>query len=159
MNFSMYSLMSSWMSALESPNICSASVLASSVLPTPVGPSNAKRADGPARVLQIGARAAQGLADGDDGFVLADDDFSHLAFDGEQSLHFVLLHALERDAGPLGDDVQDVLLVHDDALFFARGAPVVEQGLQFFLRLLFLVAHRGGAFEVLLLDGAFLLAS
>jgi hypothetical protein len=38
---SMYSLMSSWMSAFESPNIDSASDFASNVLPTPVGPSSA----------------------------------------------------------------------------------------------------------------------
>ena len=40
MNFSMYSLMSRETSAFESPNICSAMVLARRVLPTPVGPSN-----------------------------------------------------------------------------------------------------------------------
>ena len=39
-----------------------------------------KCADGPARVFQIRARAAQRLANGGDGFALADDDFFHLVF-------------------------------------------------------------------------------
>ena len=39
----MYSLMSIWISASSSPNMNSASALASSVLPTPVGPAKMKQ--------------------------------------------------------------------------------------------------------------------
>ncbi len=39
----MYSLMSIWISASSSPNMNSARALASSVLPTPVGPANTKQ--------------------------------------------------------------------------------------------------------------------
>ena len=41
-NFSMYSDMSIWMSASESPNMNSASERARKVLPTPVGPRKMK---------------------------------------------------------------------------------------------------------------------
>ena len=57
--FSMYSLMSSWMSASSSSKRNSASVLASSVLPTPVGPRKMNDPPGrfgsfrPARVRRI----------------------------------------------------------------------------------------------------------
>ena len=39
----MYSLMSIWISASSSPNMNSASALANSVLPTPVGPAKTKQ--------------------------------------------------------------------------------------------------------------------
>ncbi len=55
----MYSLMSSWMSELSSPKSNSARALASSVLPTPVGPRKMNDPEGrfgsfrPARVRRI----------------------------------------------------------------------------------------------------------
>ena len=54
--------------------------------------------------------------------------------------------------------MQNLLFVHHDALFVALRAPFLEQGFQFFLGLLFLVAHLGRALEILVLDGLFLLA-
>ena len=114
-------------------------------------------ADGPARVLQIRARPAQRLANGGNRLVLADDDLLHFLLDGQQPLHLALLHPLQRNARPFGDDVQNVLFVHDHVLFLARGAPIAQVGLQFFLGLLFLVAHLRRPFEILVLDGAFLL--
>ena len=54
--------------------------------------------------------------------------------------------------------MQDVVFVDFDALFFAGGAPFVQNGFELFLGLLFLVAHGGGAFEILVLDRAFFLA-
>ena len=53
--------------------------------------------------------------------------------------------------------MQNVFFVHLDAFFLAAGAPFLQDGFQFFLGLLFLVAHGGGAFEILVLDGALFL--
>ena len=104
------------------------------------------------RVFQIRARTAQRLADGGNGFALADDDFFHFVFDREQPRHFVLPHALERHARPFGDDVQNILLADDDAFFLALRAPFLQKIFELVLRLLFLVAHLRRAFEILILD-------
>ena len=69
----MYSLMSIWMSASRSPNMNSASVLREEGLADAGRAEENERADRAARILEIRARAAQRLADGDDRFVLADD--------------------------------------------------------------------------------------
>ena len=126
-------------------------------MPTPVGPSRAKVPIGPAGILEVGPGPAQGFAECGHGFALADHDLAHLLLNLEQALHFTLFHALERNARPLGDHVEDVFLVHFDALFLAGGAPFLQDGFQLFLGLLFLVAHGGGALEILVLDGPFLL--
>ena len=70
-------------------------------------------------------------------------------------MSFVLFHAYERNTGPFGDDVKNVFFVDLDALFFAAGAPGGEDSFLLFFGLLFLVAHGGGTFEVLLFDGLF----
>ena len=54
--------------------------------------------------------------------------------------------------------MQNILLVHDDGFFLTLRAPVSQGGFQFFLRLLFLVAHLRRAFEILILDRALLFA-
>ena len=64
--------MSSRIIARSSSNRHSASALASSVLPTPVGPRKRKRADRTVRVLQAGPGPAHGRRDGADRLVLAD---------------------------------------------------------------------------------------
>ncbi len=64
----------------------------------------------------------------------------------------MLFHAGERDARPLGDDVQDVFLADKNFLFIAAGAPVVEDFFEFVLGFLFGVAQGGGFFEILGLD-------
>src|SRR4029450_353048 len=75
--FSMYSLMSKRMNSLPRRN---ASCLASSVLPTPVGPVNRKHPAGrsgcasPARERGPGARRLERLRDGMHRFVLSEDD-------------------------------------------------------------------------------------
>jgi hypothetical protein len=71
---------------------------------------------------------------------------------------FAFLHALERNARPLGNHLQNIFLAHRDALFFAAGAPAGQHGVELFLGVLFLVAHGGGAFKILVLDGPLLLA-
>ena len=69
----MYSDMSIWMSASESPNMNSASVLREEGLADAGRSEENERADRAARIFQIRARTAQRLADRDDRFVLADD--------------------------------------------------------------------------------------
>ncbi len=49
-----------------------------------------------------------------------------------------------------------VLIVDEHAFLVAGGAPGFQDGFEFFLRLLLLVAHGGGAFEILLFDRLFL---
>ena len=120
------------------------------------GPKEGKGADWPARIFEISARTAERFANGGDGFVLPDDHTGHLIFHGEQALSFVLFHPLERNAGPFGHDVQNVLFVDFDALFFAAGAPGGQNSFLLFFGLLFLIAHGCSAFEVLLFDGLFL---
>ena len=66
-----------------------------------------------------------------------------------------MLHAFERDTRPFGDDVHDVVLVHFHPLFFAGCLPRAQERFQFFLGLLFLVAHRRSAFKVLFFNRAF----
>ncbi len=149
--------MSNWMRALESPNNVSARVLASKVLPTPVGPSKAKVPMGRRGSFKSARERRRALhkAPTASFWPMIMRDIS--CFERKQALGFAFLHALEGDAGPFGDDVQNVLLAHGDALFLAAGAPGGQDGFEFFLGLLFLVAHGGGAFEILVLDGPLLL--
>ena len=81
----MYSLMSIWMSASSSPNMNSASALASNVLPTPRGPEEQEAADRPMRIFQTAAAAADRLADRLDRLVLADDALVQLVLHLEQA--------------------------------------------------------------------------
>ena len=101
----------------------SASALASSVLPVPVGPRKRNDPVGPVRVGDAGARAAYGVADRGDGLALPDqalaDDRLHL----EQLGGLALQHLAGRDAGPRLDDVGDLLgtdLLADERLEVAQ---------------------------------------
>ncbi len=74
-------------------------------------------------------------------------------FQPQQPRAFLFGQLGHRYAGPHGNDVGDIsgqnLAAHMGALF----GPIVFPGFQLFLGLLFLVAHPGGAFKVLLVDG------
>ena len=72
-NFSMYSLMSTRISASGSSKRNLAMTRASSVLPTPGRPEEDEGADRPARVAQAGPVAADRLGDRRDRLLLADD--------------------------------------------------------------------------------------
>ena len=106
--FSMYSLMSMRMMACSSSNMNSASALASSVLPTPVGPRNRNEPIGrfgscsPARARRTASDTAT------QGFLLADHALAQCVFHGEQLLALALQHLLDRHAGPAGDDRGDL---------------------------------------------------
>ena len=131
----------------SSSNRACASALASSVLPTPVGPRNRKLPMGrfgfamPARERRI--------ASGDllHGLVLADDPLMQRVRQAEQLLAFAFDELGDRDAGPAGDDVRN---------FFFRYAVTKQAGfflcfgqLFFFLQLLL----QGGQLAVLQLTG------
>eukprot|EP00967_Tisochrysis_lutea_P143822 scaffold267624_cov22-Tisochrysis_lutea.AAC.2 len=85
----------------------SASALANSVLPTPVGPR--KRSDA------AGARALDRLSDRLDRLLLARDTSTQPIAQLEDFLSLGAQHLLERHAGPLRDDSRNVLLAHSGA--------------------------------------------
>ena len=103
--------------AASSPKSASASVRASSVLPTPVGPRNRKQPIGRFGVRESGPRAADGLGDRLDGLVLPDDPLVQLLLEAHEPLALLLGELGDRDAGGPGDDLGYVLGRHlGDAL-------------------------------------------
>ena len=86
----MNSLMSILMSASSLPNMNSASALASSVFPTPVGPRKMNEPIGRFGILEPGARAADGLGDDLDRLLLADDPAVERLLHVEQPLGLLL---------------------------------------------------------------------
>ena len=104
----MYSDMSRRTIAASSSNRNSASALASSVLPTPVGPRKMNDPIGRPGSPQARARALDRQAHPLDGVVLADDPAAQPILDAEQLLPLALEHARDRDAGPVGDHARDV---------------------------------------------------
>ena len=76
------------------------------------GPHEDEAADRPVRVLDAGPRAAHGVGHDGNGLVLADHAHAETVFHVEQLLHLAFQHPAHRDAGPLGNDLRHVLLVH-----------------------------------------------
>ena len=93
--------------ACASSNRNSASALVSSVLPTPVGPRNRKRAERPVRVLQArrarGARRSTRPRPHRPGRSRACRSSASIV---EQFLALALHHPVDRDAGPARDDAR-----------------------------------------------------
>jgi hypothetical protein len=89
----------------------SARALASSVLPTPDEPRKMKEPIGRRGSLSP-AGAADGVGEGVDGLVLADDALVQALFHLQQLLGLGLHHLADGDARPLGDHLGDVVLVH-----------------------------------------------
>ena len=143
----------------------SASARASSVLPTPGRAEEQEAADRAVRVGEARARAAQRVGDRLDRLVLADDALVQALLHVDQLLDLALHQARDRDAGPLGDDLGDVLLgdllgQHRAA---ARECSSREAGLLLGERRLELgdlaVLELGGALEVGVALGALELAA
>ncbi len=111
MCFSMYSDMSRLIIASSSPKRNSASVLASSVLPTPDGPEEDERPRGSLRVLEPGPGAADRLGDGLDGLFLADHPAVQLVLHAQELGRLLLGELVDRDPGPQRQDLGDGLLV------------------------------------------------
>ena len=83
-------------------------------------------ADRPVRVGEPGARAAQRVGDRLDRLVLADHPLVEALLHVDQLLDLALHQPRDRDPGPLGDDLGDVLLGH--LLGQHRAALVVQLG-------------------------------
>src|SRR6186713_3316065 len=106
--FSMYSDISRRMRLASESKSCSASVFASSVLPTPVGPRNRKLPIG-RRGSLMPARARGRLSQPPDAFVLADDATMQFVLKLQQLLLLTFEQAGDRDVRPFGDDLGDFL--------------------------------------------------
>ena len=73
------------------------------------GAEENERGDRSLRVLQAGTRAANGIRDGGDGLVLADNTLMQFLFQVQQFLTFTLHHAGDGDACPATDHLGDVV--------------------------------------------------
>ena len=154
----MYSDMSSWISALSSPKRNSASVLASSVFPTPDGPRKMNEPDGrfgslrPARVRRIACDTALMAS------LLADDPLVQLVLHAEELGGLLLGELVDGDARPQRQHLGDGLLVDLVEEVDALGAPLGLLGRPLLEELLLVVAELRGLLELLRLDGGLLLA-
>ena len=128
----------------------------------------------PARIGEAGARAADGVRDDAHGLFLADDAPRQRVLHAQQLLLLALEHLRDRDAGPLRDDLGDLLVgdavAHElggralgglrfgDALLEFGDAPVLQlghlreiapaaRGIELELHLLELVLHRSRALQ------------
>ena len=156
MCFSMYSLMSSAMSEFSSPNRNSASVLASSVLPTPVGPRKMNEPLGrfgsfrPARVRRTLWLTAL-MAFSWPMMRLCSSPSMLSSFGG-----LFLGELVHRDAGPDAEHLGDGLFVDLVEQVDAAGLDLGLLGGLLLEQRLLLVAQAAGFLEALLLDGALL---
>ena len=98
--------------ARSSSNRNSASALASSVLPTPVGPRNRNDPVGPVRVGDPGPGPAHGVGHRLHRGRLPDDAGAELVLHPQQLGGLALHQSAGRDAGPGGDDLGDVVGGH-----------------------------------------------
>jgi len=121
----MYSDMSIRTIASSSPNRNSASVRASSVLPTPEGPRKMNEPVGRFGSLRPARRAADCLRHGLDGRLLADDALVQLVLHPHQLLGLGLRQLEDRDARPHRDDVGDLVLTDGRAVAGLAGAPLL----------------------------------
>ena len=84
-----------------------------------------ERADRAARVLEPGPRPPDGVGDGLDGLVLADDPLVQPVLHLDQLGRLALHQAVDRDAGPGRDDLGDVV---GRDLFLEQRARALERG-------------------------------
>ena len=75
------------------------------------GPEEDEAADGPLGVRETRAAATNRVGHGGKRLILADDPLAQTAFHLRQLLDLAFEHLRDRNAGPLGDDASDVLLV------------------------------------------------
>src|SRR5213596_1532282 len=152
----MYSDMSTWIIASSSPNRNSASVRASSVLPTPDGPRKMNEPVGRFGSL-MPARAADLVRHGGDRLFLADHALVQLVLHVHELLRLGLGELEHRDARPHRDDVGDLLLA--DFRLLRVGlvlAPVLLELALLLRELALLVPERRRLLELLVLDRVFL---
>src|SRR6266496_502155 len=145
--FSMYSLMSSWISESSSPNRNSASVLDSSVLPTPDGP--AKMNEPPGRFGSFSPALVRRMA--------WDSDLIAVSCPITRLCSSSSIRSNRRDAGSGGQDLRDQLLVHLGRQVHVPGLPLLLPGILLGDQLLLGVTERGSLLEVLGVDRRLLL--
>ena len=143
----------------SSPNRNSASVRASSVLPTPDRAQEDEGAGRPLRILEAGAAAADRLGDDLDGGVLADDALVELLLHAHQLGRLGLGQLEDWDAGPHRDDVGDLLLADRGTLGRLAGLPLLGQLALLLRQTALLVAQVRGLLELLRLDRSLLRAA
>ena len=140
---------------LSSPNKKFASVRATSVLPTPVGPRKQERTHGPLRILEPGPRAANGARHDLYRGLLSDDALVQLVFHVDELVELFFLDRVDRNPRPGGHDPLDVFPADDRrfGLVFFVGEPR-SQRLEALAFLLLLIAIVRRLFEFLGVDGA-----
>ena len=92
------------------------------------GAEKEEGADGAVGVLEAGAGAADGLGDGGEGVVLADDALAEVVLEVEEAGLLGLLKAVDGDAGAAGDDGGDLVggdLLLEEALGVGDGGEVL----------------------------------
>ena len=155
-NLSMYSLMSTRISASRSAKRNSASVRASSVFPTPVGPEKMNDPMGRLGVLEPGPAAPDRPRDRRDRVVLPDHALVQLVLHVDEPLRLRLPNPRQGDPRPAAHDEGHVLdgnLGPETAPFLLPGGPFVANRA---LDLTLFVTQLGSALEVLVPDRAFL---
>src|SRR5207344_992300 len=125
-------------------------------LPDARGSEEDERARGSLGVLQASARAADRLADRRDRVLLADDPLVELVLHAEQLLGLLLGELEDGDAGPGGEHLGDLLLVHLGQDVHLARLPLAFATLALLDELALLVAQRRGLLEVLRVDRALL---
>ena len=133
--------------------MASAKALHSSVLPTPVGPRKIKEPMGRFGSFKPTRPRRMALAMARDSFLLSDDTLVQGVLQAEQPLALLLGELGHRHAGPHGDDVGNVGSGTTTLLLRSfLEAHSSSSALQLVLKLLLLVAERGGPLEVLGVD-------
>ena len=147
------------MRASSSSKRNSASVLASSVFPTPVGPRKMNEPLGrlgsfrPARVRRMARRERRQR------LLLTDDPLVQLVFHPEQLRGLLLGEAVHRNTGPVGQDLGDDLLVDHVEEVDALAPPLRLHGLLAVEPLLLLIRQLLRLLEGAPLDGGLLVGA
>ncbi len=157
--FSMYSLMSSEISALLAAEQELGERLGQLGLAHAGRAEEDERPTGTARVLEPGASPAYRLADRSDRFVLADDALVKHVLHAEQLGGLLLGEVGDRNTRPHRDDLGDLALGHLDDASGVRLEPLLFHRALLGEDLLLLVAQRGRLLELLRLDRRFLLGA
>ena len=107
-------------------------------------------------ILQACTGAADGAGDGLDRLVLANDALVQLLFHVEQAGRFLLRQLQHGDAGPVRQDLSDLVLAHLGDFLQVTGAPLLFLLGALLAQLALVIAQAGGLFEVLGIDSRFL---
>ena len=122
------------------------------------GAEEDEAADGALGIAEASAAAANGVRHGEQRLILADDALAQTLLHLRELLHLALEHFADGDAGPLGDDLRDVLFV--DLFLEEASGGLRSQVFFYFVEAVLLVGQFGevalrlGDLAVLQLGGA-----